>query len=409
MGVQVAPPVVQPNNMAAAMAQRLTNGHGPHHNNHHRGSTPMGGQVSSQPSSRLTSPAVSSSSRLSPGLSTPTGLGGGPNNVPTARVMPISSSSMPSSASSSPGLSRPTTPNHHHNHQNHHSNHNSRPVSPAVPKTNAANKRLRKEMLETDGPDEDSIVNVTDLEDDKASERVRGMSNIEDQTTPKKALQTPKVSRKKAMEQEREHLLEQKVLSARRQASKVKTTQELVQELALRSSTPTGPVKTSSGSSHLVNETKTELMNRFFESQNGNGNNQHSDVLSPPLSDGPPSPTLVKSGQNMAKNATNDSNNKVQSVEDILAQLPPIDTAAILAEINSEIMQNSDEENSSNHDGEKNDNDSDVNNDNSDVDMATESDQEEIEGLIPIPVTKKIIEKNSSKQNRRKSARKFKQ
>ena len=96
--VQVAPPVqvVQPNNMAAAMAQRLTNGHGPHHNNHHRGGTPMGGQVSSQPSSRLTSPAVSSSSRLSPGLSTPTGLGGGPNNVPTARVMPISSSSMPS-------------------------------------------------------------------------------------------------------------------------------------------------------------------------------------------------------------------------------------------------------------------------------------------------------------------------
>ena len=132
-------------------------------------------------------------------------------------------------------------------------------------------------MLETDGPDEDSIVNVTDLstspaakkaktsskqptlsppvapinhlingssssvnkpncdtasnghtaklpllEDDKASERVRGMSNIEDQTTPKKsALQTPKISRKKAMEQEREHLLEQKVLSARRQASKV--------------------------------------------------------------------------------------------------------------------------------------------------------------------------------------------
>ena len=96
---QAAPPVqvVQPNNnMAAAMAQRLTNGHGGHHNNHHRVGTPMGGQVSSQPSSRLTSPAVSSSSRLSPGLSTPTGLGGGPNNVPTVRAMPISSSSMPS-------------------------------------------------------------------------------------------------------------------------------------------------------------------------------------------------------------------------------------------------------------------------------------------------------------------------
>ena len=179
----------------------------------------------------------------------------------------------------------------------------------------------------------------------------------------------------------------------------MKTTQELVQELALRSSTPTGPVKTSSSSSHLVNETKTELMNRFFESQNGNGNDQHSDVLSPPLSDGPPSPNsnLTKSGQNLATNAysTNDSNNKVQSVEDILAQLPPIDTVAILAEINSEIMQNSDE-NSSNHDGE-NDENSDVNNDNSDVDMATESDQEEIEGLIPIPVTKKLKKTRQSK------------
>jgi len=143
---------------------------------------------------------------------------------------------------------------------------------------------------------------------------------------------------------------------------------------------------------------KTELMNRFFESQNGNGNNQHSNVLSPPLSDGPPSPTLAKNGQNVAKNATstNDSNNKVQSVEDILAQLPPIDTAAILAEINSEIMQNPDE-NSSNHDGENNDNNSDVNNDNSDVDMATESDQEEIEGLIPIPVTKKLKKTRQSK------------
>ena len=37
--------------------------------------------------------------------------------------------------------------------------------------------------------------------------------------------------RKKKIELEREHLLEQKLLTARRQASKVRTTQELVQEL----------------------------------------------------------------------------------------------------------------------------------------------------------------------------------
>merc|ERR1712029_1316546 len=90
------------------------------------------------------------------------------------------------------------------------------------------------------------------------------------QVVPKNNSSTKVSQRKKKLEQEREHLLEQKVLTARRQASKVRTTQELVQELALRSSTPTGPVKPSSGSTMMVNETKTELMNRFFESQNGN-------------------------------------------------------------------------------------------------------------------------------------------
>ena len=150
----------------------------------------------------------------------------------------------------------------------------------------------------------------------------------------------------------------------------MRTTQELVQELALRSSTPTAPVKSSS-SSMMANETKTELMNRFFESQN-NGNNQHSDVLSPPLSDGPPSPSNVaKYGQNLAKNNQNDSK---ESVEDILAQLPPIDVASVLAEINSEMQQNS-----SNHDGDDGGHTS-GSDDN-------ESDQEEIEGLIP-PVKK---------------------
>jgi hypothetical protein len=207
--------------------------------------------------------------------------------------------------------------------------------------------------------------------------------------TPSKA-NNKRVSRKKQLEQEREHLLEQKLLTARRQASKVRTTQELVQELALRSSTPTGPVKSSNV--QMVSETKTELMNRFFESQNGNGTNQHSDVLSPPLSDGPPSPSdVVKNGPNVAKNATlsssnNDSNK--ESVEDILAQLPPIDVASVLAEINSEMQT----ENSSNHD------DSGDNANGHDTEM--ESDQEEIEGLIP-PVKNTRQRINSSSHNKK--------
>jgi len=425
----VVPPV-QPNMaMANAMAQRLTNGH------HNHRSTPSGiAQASSQPSSRLTSPAVSSSSRLSPGLSTPGGHGG--SNLGHTTRMPISSSSMPSSASSSPGLSRPTTPN----------NHNSRPVSPAVPKTNAANKRLRKEMLE-DGDNVEIVNNDNDLHSPAAKkakissnhsrsppillngsvkstttkrcdsntiasnghhtkilDQDSEMNYVRDRTTnslpmtpsgttiedpmltPSKA-NNKRVSRKKQLEQEREHLLEQKLLTARRQASKVRTTQELVQELALRSSTPTGPVKSSSV--QMVSETKTELMNRFFESQNGNGNNQHSDVLSPPLSDGPPSPSnMVKDGLKTAQNATfsssnNDSNK--ESVEDILAQLPPIDVASILAEINSEMQV----ENSSNQDDS-----GDISGNGTDME---ESDQEEIEGLIPpVKKTRQKINSNSS-------------
>jgi len=256
--------------VASSAVQKLTNGH--HHYN-------------SQPSSRLTSPAVSSSSRLSPGLQQNS------NN----RHPP--SSSMPSSASSSPGLSRPTTPTNHH--------HTSRPVSP-VSKTNVANKRLRKDE-ETELP--------------PAKKAKNGITHVvsSDNHIPKN---NSKVSqRKKKLEEEREHLLEQKLLTARRQASKVRTTQELVQELALNS-TPTPNNK----SKIIVNETKTELMNRFFQSQDPNTQENNS-VLSPPLSDTvPDSPTSPDS-----KN----EHNSHESVEDILAQLPPIDSASILAEMNS--------------------------------------------------------------------------
>jgi len=212
---------------------------------------------------------------------------------------------MPSSASSSPGLSRPTTPTPNHQ--------ISRPVSP-VSKTNVANKRLRK-------IDEESENEVLP----PAKKAKNGMMIISDNNliNPKNS----KVSqRKKKLEEEREHLLEQKLLTARRQASKVRTTQELVQELALNSSA-TSPASTQK-SKIIVNETKTELMNRFFQSQtNGQDNNS---VLSPPLSDTVPDspPPDIQAPELNAES-------KSESVEDILAQLPPIDSASILAEMNS--------------------------------------------------------------------------
>lgn len=355
---------------AAAVAQRL--------NGHHK----ILNTSSSQPSSRLTSPAISSSgSRISPAIH-----GGHHGSHPRG------SSSMPSSASSSPGFSssRPATPNHH----------NSRPVSPAVPKTNAANKRLRKAM---EGADDDDIVilqpaakkaknssktpplmvngkhnyfnNHVNHHDemsigvnnscDRNSNNAAGSNDVDSgeksdvhysndvmanngKSNGSNAMK--KMTRKKQLEQEREHLLEQKLLTARRQASKVRTTQELVQELALRNSTANHLNKAKTSTPSIVNETKTELMNRFFDSQS-NGTH-HQDVLSPPLSDGPPSPSQPP--------LPTTSTAQAETVDDILAQLPPIDVASILAEINTEMQS---EENES------------------------EDDEVEIEGLIP-PIKK---------------------
>lgn len=173
--------------------------------------------------------------------------------------------------------------------------------------------------------------------------------------------------------------MEEKINSAKRQASKVRTTQELVQELALRSNTPTTnaataaatTLRSSTNNAHsnaILSETKTELMNRFFESQTTNG---HS-VLSPPLSsEGAPSP---EADNQIMVNASEDHSNAAahpgfqrESVEDVLAQLPPIDKVAILAEINAEMQEESEAAAAAN-DQEEDDDD----------------DDEDIEGLIPI-------------------------
>jgi len=364
--------------VAAAAAQRLQQ-----HQQQQQQQTQQLSNGHSQPSSRLTSPAVSGSSsnhRLSPGLVN-SSSGAPTNNQRGDRVAVNNnhhnSSSLPSSASSSPGLSRPTTPSL-----------GSRPVSPAVPtKTHVANKRLRKDAI---GDDENSEAllspankkpkllngnntnntttadnsNIEPFCDHLSGVVSNGVVAFVDQSPAKKL-----TTRKKKQELERERLLEEKINSAKRQASKVRTTQELVQELALRSNTPTTnnaattPLRSSSStnahSNAILSETKTELMNRFFESQTTNG---HS-VLSPPLSsEGAPSPEdhhhrVTSEGDvNAAAGGF-----QRESVEDVLAQLPPIDKVAILAEINAEMQENGEDE-----------------------EMDDDDDDEDIEGLIPI-------------------------
>ena len=338
-------------NVAATAVQRLQ-----------QQQTQLNGHHSSQPSSRLTSPAVSSSSRLSPGLTS--AVVNSNNAAANQRLQSVpnqpsvvnvnhNSSSLPSSASSSPGLSRPTTPSL-----------GSRPVSPAVPKTHVANKRLRKELE----PE------FSESPPHPASKRAK-LQNGESATTPHcdpgslvnglpktAAVNATTNTRKKKQELERERLLEEKIITAKRQASKVRTTQELVQELALRSTTSpalqrpqsrqqnanSGSVVSSSAASQIVSDMpKTELMNRFFESQTAA--NGHS-VLSPPLSDGAPSPeedqldNAVINGGSASNGTKNFQNTNRETVEDVLAQLPPIDVATVLAEINSEMQEDDDDD-----------------------------------------------------------------
>jgi len=141
---------------------------------------------------------------------------------------------------------------------------------------------------------------------------------------------------------------------------RVRTTQELVQELAMMRSTSPGlpPSNRSSltaedanhmttgqepkaSSSTVVEETREELMSRFFDSQDGSGGGsrqqqKHSD-LSPPTSLGVPSPP----SEPPAAAGTG----KKDSADEILAQLPPIDPSAILAQMARDYeMEDGDEE-----------------------------------------------------------------
>ena len=402
-----------------------------------------------RPSSRLTSPASNANqghpnnkSTLSPGLRT--GV----------------SSSLPSSTSTSPGLSRPTTPNNKHSPPP--GSTTSHPASPpllpvhqqtslhggeSVPRHNAANKRLRKEME----PEIESKTSLFDVIDERnngsklpPSKRSRPNGLVSNnQNTSEFLLQnsrdiainislsspplqncdipsakvaaippnrsslasTPSVSpqgsslsppvnavidtpisfsssvkpaqgkrktrsQRKSEDERRDDILKQQMQSATRSGvlSKVRTTQELVQELAHSRLSSPGLTNNRHEHSNIVtdvtqlNETKTELMNRFFDSQNHstNTNTTADTVLSPLDSEEaavPPSPdtlvnhhsqhsstlsrsesaTPIDRGVGSSHDLVSDSDR--ETAEDVMARLPPIDRDAILAEMEQEILQ----------------------------------------------------------------------
>ena len=144
------------------------------------------------------------------------------------------------------------------------------------------------------------------------------------------------------------------MMSARK--GKVRTTQEIVKELSLRSHSPglrgsgvggAGDAAASHGGggngSHLASETKTELMNRFFDSQHGQEQQSDYPVISPPLSEVPSPSSNVSAGEadpalnqrvngsHLRQHHQSDNVNDV-AVEDILSSLPVIDADDVRAE-----------------------------------------------------------------------------
>lgn len=122
--------------------------------------------------------------------------------------------------------------------------------------------------------------------------------------------------------------LKRQMLQAR--TGKVKTTQELIVNLGLESKVQTSP--TGCSVSDLVpKEDKSELMDRFFSSQHKSESEEGSE------------PDLVSRPSTAAEEASSSEESSEpsrvptpaprESVEDILSQLPPIDSEKVLAEL----------------------------------------------------------------------------
>jgi len=114
-------------------------------------------------------------------------------------------------------------------------------------------------------------------------------------------------------------------------AGKVRTTQELVNNLGIESRASLSP-PVSSVTDLVPNENKSELMDRFFSSQKEALRGGSEPPSRPSTADEVSSSDMTSAGPSRAPSPGRGND----SVADILAQLPPIDIAAVLAEWQSE-------------------------------------------------------------------------
>jgi len=121
--------------------------------------------------------------------------------------------------------------------------------------------------------------------------------------------------------------LTKQMLQAHR-AGKVRTTQELVNNLGIESRASLSP-PVSSVTDLVPNENKSELMDRFFSSQKVSLGDRSEPTSRPSTADEVSSSDLTSAGPSRAPSPGRAGD----SVDDILALLPPIDVAAVLAEV----------------------------------------------------------------------------
>ena len=133
--------------------------------------------------------------------------------------------------------------------------------------------------------------------------------------------------------------LTRQMLQASAAKGKVRTTQELVSSLGIESRIPQPPTSVTDLVPDM--EAKSELMDRFFSSQRPGteDNGSEAGVSEPPSR--PSTAVEISSSEVSSSPASRVTTPAViqppqESVEDILAQLPPIDAAAILAEVETE-------------------------------------------------------------------------
>jgi len=136
--------------------------------------------------------------------------------------------------------------------------------------------------------------------------------------------------------------LTRQMMQASAAKGKVRTTQELVSSLGIESRIPQPPTSVTDLVPDM--EAKSELMDRFFSSQRprAEDNGSEAGVSEPPSR--PSTAVEISSSEVSSAPASRVNTPAViqpprESVEDILAQLPPIDAAAILAEVETEVAE----------------------------------------------------------------------